>query len=236
LAWPLQSESDPSEKKLFEHQKQKFRKLNEQLIDEKEKYSAAQREYYQLIQKSDKVRSYLVLKLVNSLISRAKDHEFKLYLKNKKIIIIDASAICPKKSSHIVQRYLITVLRILYGFKLNDLIRTHSNQASSSPGRHTIAAIQASCHENQFLRGDTVILENKKLVSNRSSKSNLEDEVFQVGGGQSDEESQKSSKRASIVDESTSHPERNSDHNLDSLIEVSQSPTQTVLLELPLIY
>ena len=73
-----------------------------------------------------------------------------------------------------------------------------------------------------MLRGDTVILENKKLVSNRSSKSNLEDEVFQVGG-QSDEESQKSSKRASIVDESISHPERNTDHNLDNLIEVSQS-------------
>ena len=115
----------------------------------------------------------------------------------------------------------------MYVFQLNDLIRTHSNQASSSPGRHTIAAIQASCHENQFLRGDTVILENKKLVSNRSSKSNLEDEVFQVGGGgQSDEESQKSSKRASIVDESTSHPERNTDHNLDNLIEVSQSLIQ----------
>ena len=57
-----------------------------------------------------------------------------------------------------------------------------------------------------------------------------------MGGGQSDEESQKSSKRASIVDESTSHPERNTDHNLDNLIEVSQSPTQTVFLELPLIY
>ena len=42
-----------------------------------------------------------------------------------------------------------------------------------------------------------------------------------MGGGQSDEESQKSSKRASIVDESTSHPERNTDHNLDNLIEVS---------------
>ena len=62
LAWPLQSESDPSEKKLFEHQKQKFRKLNEQLIDEKEKYSAAQREYYQLIQKSDKVKPNPILK------------------------------------------------------------------------------------------------------------------------------------------------------------------------------
>ena len=62
LAWPLQSESDPSEKKLFEHQKQKFRKLNEQLIDEKEKYSAAQREYYQLIQKSDKVKPNPIFK------------------------------------------------------------------------------------------------------------------------------------------------------------------------------
>ena len=96
MAWPLQSESDPSEKKLFEHQKQKFRKLNEQLIDEKEKYSAAQREYYQLIQKSDKVRSYLVLKLVNSLISRAKDHEFKLYLKNKKIIANVSTSLCSR--------------------------------------------------------------------------------------------------------------------------------------------
>lgn len=190
LAWPLQSESDPSEKKLFEHQKQKFRKLNEQLIDEKEKYSAAQREYYQLIQKSDKGQR----PRVQAVFEKQKDNH------NRRI-------------SHLSKKVES------YRSKLNDLIRTHSNQASSSPGRHTIAAIQASCHENQFLRGDTVILENKKLVSNRSSKSNLEDEVFQVGGGQSDEESQKSSKRASIVDESTSHPERNTDHNLDSLIE-----------------
>ena len=116
LAWPLQSESDPSEKKLFEHQKQKFRKLNEQLIDEKEKYSAAQREYYQLIQKSDKVRSnQFSIYWWNLAISRVNDHEFKLFLKNKRIIIIDVSAIYPKKSSHIVQRYLITICTHING-------------------------------------------------------------------------------------------------------------------------
>lgn len=47
------NESDMSE--LLEHQKQKIRKLTEQRNDEIEKYNAAQREYYELVQKSDRV-------------------------------------------------------------------------------------------------------------------------------------------------------------------------------------
>ena len=48
------TESDMSE--LLEHQKQKIRKLTEQRNDEIEKYNTAQREYYELVQKSDRVR------------------------------------------------------------------------------------------------------------------------------------------------------------------------------------
>ena len=47
------TESDMSE--LLEHQKQKIRKLTEQRNDEIEKYNTAQREYYELVQKSDRV-------------------------------------------------------------------------------------------------------------------------------------------------------------------------------------
>ena len=51
------NESDMSE--LLEHQKQKIRKLTEQRNDEIEKYNAAQREYYELVQKSDRVSRIL---------------------------------------------------------------------------------------------------------------------------------------------------------------------------------
>ena len=48
-----QTESDTMSE-LLEHQKQKIRKLTEQRADEIEKYNTAQREYYELVQKSDR--------------------------------------------------------------------------------------------------------------------------------------------------------------------------------------
>ena len=53
------TESDMSE--LLEHQKQKIRKLTEQRNDEIEKYNTAQREYYELVQKSDRVSLFLTI-------------------------------------------------------------------------------------------------------------------------------------------------------------------------------
>ena len=53
-------QSASNHEQLLEHQKQKIRKLTEQRNDEIEKYNIAQREYYELIQQSDRVSFFFI--------------------------------------------------------------------------------------------------------------------------------------------------------------------------------
>ena len=52
MTWPAVGGIDGSEKKQFEREKQKYRKVNEELKDEKEQFNANTREYFHLIQSS----------------------------------------------------------------------------------------------------------------------------------------------------------------------------------------
>jgi len=184
------TESDMSE--LLEHQKQKIRKLTEQRNDEIEKYNTAQREYYELVQKSDRA----LRPRIQAAFEKQKDNH------NKRI-------------SHLTKKVEN------YRAKLKSKSIRKNNQSPSRPRPV----------DKQTSQPVDIILENRKLVSNRSSTSNLDDNHNTLEEHDL-HDSTKSSKRASIAEIEHKNESARSDsiltHDLDAFVESAISESAII--------
>lgn len=193
-----QHESENTMSELLEHQKQKIRKLTEQRADEIEKYNTAQREYYELVQKSDRA----LRPRIQAAFEKQKDNH------NKRI-------------SHLtkkVENYRAKLKSKSIRKQTHSPLRSMPSAAPSE--RSTVTTVV-----------DHMVLENRKLVSNRSSTSNLEAPEQEQHENEF-HDSAKSSKRASLAElEGLKHAESTpmtrpeslvaTSHDLDAFVEVS---------------
>jgi hypothetical protein len=225
LTWPVVAGAENgSEKKQFEREKQKYRKVNEELKDEKEQFNANTREYFHLIQSST---------------DRAQ--------RNKVQAIFDK-----QKENHTKKLTKLTKKVDGYRNKLNELIRSAYNN-ETSPARHTIAAIQQTSRQNigndsnnredsGTIRHDSGFHPRPKLKSNRSSKSNLgenheidfEDKINENHLGVEEIESKLSSNRASIIQDDSCPELQNETDNpdIESVINEGLKALEAKLKEL----